>query len=122
MCYQRPVGTEDKIYTTFREFWPFYLSQHQNPRCRLQHFLGTGLATALVGVTFLTRSFGWLFLALIVGYGFAWWGHFASEKNKPATFKYPLFSFLADWKMFWMMLTGNLDKEFQKLRLSNQES
>jgi len=116
------VGTEDKIHTTFQEFWPFYLSQHLNPQCRLHHFLGTGFAVAFVGVTLVTHSLGWLVLAVIVGYSFAWWGHFAFEKNKPATFKYPLFSFFADWKMFWMMLTGNLDKELQRLGLSNQES
>jgi hypothetical protein len=116
------LGTEEKIYASFQEFWPFYLSQHLNPQCRRYHFLGTVLAAAFLGVTIMTRSFGWLFVALSMGYGFAWWGHFAFEKNQPATFKYPLFSFLADGKMFWMMLIGNLDKEFQKPGLSNEES
>ncbi|MFM8269018.1 MAG: Mpo1-like protein [Pseudomonadota bacterium] len=108
MCYQRQVDTNETIFTSFQEFWPFYLSQHQHPQCRLFHFLGTTVAVTLVAVTVLTRSFSWLFLALVLGYGFAWVGHFAFEKNQPATFRYPLYSFVGDWKMFWMMLTGKI--------------
>lgn len=112
------MDAEETIITSFQDFWPFYLSQHRNRRCRLMHFVGTGTALILIGITFLTRSFSWLILALVLGYGFAWWGHFSFEKNKPATFQYPLYSFLGDWKMFWIMLTGHLDKEFQKFNLS----
>jgi hypothetical protein len=65
-------------------------------------------------VAVLTGTLRWLLLALMAGYGFAWWGHFAFEKNKPATFRYPLYSFLGDWKMFWMMLQGTLENELKR--------
>lgn len=101
-------------YDSFTEFWPYYLAEHSKPGTRLLHLLGTLIALATV-VVFILIGKWWLFpLALIPGYGAAWIGHFFIEKNKPATFQYPLWSFMGDYKMIWMMLTGRLDRELTR--------
>ena len=98
-------------YDSFTEFWPYYLAEHSKPGTRLLHLLGTLIALATV-VVFILIGKWWLFpLALIPGYGAAWIGHFFIEKNKPATFQYPLWSFMGDYKMIWMMLTGRISDE-----------
>ena len=79
-------------YNSFNEFWPYYLAEHSKPGTRLLHLMGTSIA-------------------LIPGYGAAWIGHFFIEKNKPATFQYPLWSFMGDYKMIWLMLTGRIGRE-----------
>ncbi|MGH8080141.1 MAG: Mpo1-like protein [Lysobacter sp.] len=95
-------------FASFGEFYPFYLSEHSNRTSRRLHFIGSCgvlalLATALLG------GRPWLFLAaLVCGYGFAWVGHFFFEKNRPATFKHPLYSFVGDWVMFKDILTGKI--------------
>ncbi|MFV0594212.1 Mpo1-like protein [Shewanella sp.] len=98
----------NKPYRTFTEFYPFYLSQHQNLSCRRLHFIGSILVLLLLGAALLTAN-GWLLLLIpLVGYGFAWVGHFVFEHNRPATFKYPLYSLMGDWMMFAQILTGKL--------------
>jgi len=98
-------------YDSFTEFWPYYLAEHSKPGTRLLHLIGTSIALSTVVVLILIGKW-WLFpLALIPGYGAAWIGHFFIEKNKPATFQYPLWSFMGDYKMIWMMLTGRLGDE-----------
>jgi hypothetical protein len=89
-----------KKYQSIKEFYPFYLSQHQNTACRRLHFVGSLSAILLVTVAFLMPLYWLLLLALVNGYLFAWIGHFKFEKNKPATFDYPLYSFICDWLMF----------------------
>lgn len=106
---------ENQSYKSFRDFWPFYLGEHSMPQCRTQHFLGSSIAAAFFFVAMVTGHLTWIFLSLIVGYGCAWWGHFVFEKNTPATFKYPIYSFMGDWKMFWMMMVGTLDDELKRL-------
>ena len=96
----------EKKYETFAEFYPSYLSQHSNRTCRQLHFVGSTLALASVAMLVFTGNFYWLLAALLCGYGFAWVGHFAFEKNRPATFSQPLYSFLGDWVMYWQMLSG----------------
>jgi len=86
-------------YRSFKEFYPFYLSQHQNPACRSLHYVGSLIVLVTLIIAIITGSLGALFLLPIVGYGFAWLGHFLFEKNRPATFDYPLYSFMADWVM-----------------------
>ncbi len=98
---------------TFNEFWPFYLRQHANPTCRALHFLGTGLAIAALALGVLLSAW-WLVGAPLAGYLFAWVGHFVFEKNRPATFRYPLWSLAADFRMFWLMLAGRLSSELQR--------
>jgi hypothetical protein len=95
-------------YTTFREFYPFYLSEHSNRTCRRMHFLGATLALVCLMLLFATGNAWWLVAALLAGYGFAWFGHFAFEKNRPASFKQPLYSFMGDWVMYKDIWTGRI--------------
>jgi hypothetical protein len=95
-------------YQSFREFYPFYLSEHANPTCRRLHFVGTTLVIAFLATAFLTRNAWWLLGALVAGYGFAWIGHLFFEHNRPATFTYPVYSFIGDWVMFKDVLTGKI--------------
>jgi len=97
-----------KRYESFREFYPFYLSEHANPACRRMHFVGTTLVVACLVIALLTRNAWWLAGALAMGYGFAWMGHYFFEHNRPATFSYPLYSFMGDWVMFKDLLTGKM--------------
>ena len=101
-------------YNSFTEFWPYYLAEHSKPGTRLLHLVGTSIALGTVAVFILIGKW-WLFpLALIPGYGAAWIGHFFIEKNKPATFQYPLWSFIGDYKMIGLMLTGKMDAEVDR--------
>jgi hypothetical protein len=109
------LGMAQQRFETFAEFWPFYVREHSEPACRAVHFAGSTLALVLLaGAIFYSP---WLLLLVpICGYGFAWFGHFAIEKNRPASFKYPLWSFAADWKMWALMLTGRMAREVEKAR------
>lgn len=98
-------------YASFREFYPFYLSEHRHPACRKLHFAGSALVLALIVLAVATQRWWLLVLVPIAGYGFAWVGHFAFEKNRPATFKYPAYSLAGDWVMFWELLTGKIPFE-----------
>jgi hypothetical protein len=95
-------------YGTFREFYPFYLSEHRNPVCRRLHFVGSALVLLSIGLAIVTRDPWWLLAAPVAGYGFAWVGHFFFEKNRPATFTYPFYSLIGDWVMFGDILRGKL--------------
>jgi hypothetical protein len=90
---------------TFEEFWPFYLNEHRRPVTRWLHFSGSTLAIAVLAAGLWRRDGRALLLALVVGYACAWVGHFFFEHNRPATFRHPLWSFRADWKLWWRMLT-----------------
>ena len=93
-----------KRYTSFAEFYPFYLSQHQDPVCRRLHYIGSSIIVVIIISTMINQHWWQLLLLPVVGYGFAWLGHFMFEKNRPATFTYPLYSLWADWVMFGQML------------------
>ncbi len=95
-------------YQTFKEFYPFYLQEHANSTCRRLHFIGSSLVLLLLAMVTVTGELKLLWLVPVVGYGFAWIGHFFYEHNRPATFKYPLFSLMGDWVMFRDMLTGRV--------------
>jgi hypothetical protein len=95
-------------YDSFAAFYPFYLSEHVNRTARRLHFVGTSLALICLLELVLTADLSWLILALVFGYGFAWFAHFQFEKNRPATFKHPLYSLMGDGRMFWEMLTGKI--------------
>lgn len=95
-------------YQTFKEFYPFYLQEHANSTCRRLHFVGSSIVLLLVAVVMITGELKLLWLLPVVGYGFAWVGHFFFEHNRPATFKYPFFSLMGDWVMFRDMLTGRI--------------
>jgi hypothetical protein len=97
-----------KRYATFSEFYPFYLSEHSNRTCRRLHFVGTSLGLVFLLHAFSTLDFRWLLAGLVCGYAFAWTGHFFFEHNRPATFTYPLWSFMGDWVMWKDILTGKI--------------
>ena len=95
-------------YSSFAEFYPFYLSEHANRTTRRLHFVGSSLALVCLLALVLTGNPWWLVGAALAGYGFAWFSHMTVEKNRPATFRFPLYSFVGDWVMFWQMLTGEI--------------
>ncbi|MGH8051114.1 MAG: Mpo1-like protein [Arenimonas sp.] len=96
-------------YSSFRDFYPFYLGEHANPTCRRLHFIGSsGILIVIALVLAQVLPLVWLWAIPILGYGFAWVGHFFFEKNRPATFKYPFYSLLGDWVMYKDMLTGKI--------------
>ncbi len=97
-----------QTYSTFREFYPFYLSEHRNRTCRRLHFVGSSLGLACLAAAIALGSFWFVLLGILVGYAFAWIGHFFFERNRPATFRHPLYSFAGDWVMFRDMLTGRI--------------
>ena len=98
-------------YKSFAEFWPFYVTEHSKPGTRILHLIGTSLGITVL-IYFIASGRWWLFpLGFIPGYGFAWLAHFTIEKNRPATFQYPLWSFMGDYKMIAMMLTGRMRNE-----------
>ena len=88
---------------SFKEFYPYYLSEHLHPVCRLLHFIGTGAVIILLAISVSTQKNLWIYTPLC-GYSFAWIGHFVFEKNKPATFKYPVYSLMGDFLMFFHLL------------------
>ena len=92
--------------TSYREFYQYYLTEHQNKTSRILHFVGTFLVFVLLFVAII-QGWGWKWILVpIVGYGFAWVGHAFFERNKPATFKYPFWSLISDFKMFFEILIG----------------
>jgi hypothetical protein len=97
-----------KKYATFRDFYPFYLSEHSNRTCRRLHFVGTTIGLACLLSAGATRNAWWLLVGLVAGYVCAWVGHFFFEKNRPATFTYPLYSFMGDWVMWRDILAGRI--------------
>lgn len=110
--------TNEKVYRSFEEFWPFYLSQHSHPTSRYLHIIGTTTGVAIFANGLLHLRWRPIFPALIVAYGCAWIGHFVFEKNRPATFTYPKWSFMADFRMLKLFYTGKLDAELVRLGLA----
>ncbi|HEY4492876.1 MAG TPA: DUF962 domain-containing protein [Acidobacteriota bacterium] len=104
-----------KRFRTFQEFWPYYLSEHSKRGTRVFHFVGTTLLWIFLVQAFRRSSFVYLAAGVIAGYGFAWAGHFLIEKNRPATFVYPLFSLLGDFKMYALILTRGITRELQRI-------
>jgi hypothetical protein len=95
-------------FASFAEFYPFYLDEHRNRTSRRLHFVGSWGVLLCLALALLTRALGWLPAALLCGYGFAWVGHFFFEKNRPATFRHPLYSLRGDWVMFADILRGKV--------------
>lgn len=103
------VSKPNDRFESFADFYPFYLGEHSDKRSRILHYIGSSLAPIVLLVA-LSSGPLWLFaLAPVCGYAFAWVGHFFLERNKPATFKHPLWSLMGDYKMLWQALTGTLD-------------
>ena len=95
-------------FRSFAEFYPYYLGEHSNPTCRRLHFVGTSLVIALLAYTIGSGKWLLLLAVPVFGYGFAWVGHFFFEKNRPATFTYPLYSLIGDFVMFRDILLGKI--------------
>ena len=95
-------------YANFREFYPFYLREHADRTCRRLHFVGSSLVLLVLIAALATQSWWWLLALPLIGYGFAWIGHFFFEHNRPATFTHPFYSFAGDWVMWAQMLTGRI--------------
>jgi len=107
----------EERFTRFADFYPYYLAEHSHPLCRALHYIGSTGVLALLVVTEVTGQRLWLMAVPVIGYGFAWVGHFFIEKNRPATFTYPFYSLAGDWVMYVEFLTGRL-----KYRLQQQAS
>lgn len=101
-------------YRTFAEFWPFYLREHAKPATRALHYVGTTLVVLIAILAFLTGRWLLLLAMPVAGYFFAWLAHFTVEHNRPATFTYPGWSLIADFKMWALWLSGRLKPELQK--------
>ena len=103
------------MITTYGEFWDFYVREHSRPATRALHFAGTSLGLALLAWLIWRGTWYYFPVCLVVGYAFAWAAHFLVEKNRPATFQYPLWSFVSDYRMMWFMLTGRMQREVERV-------
>ena len=105
-------------YQTFSEFWPFYLREHSKPATRALHYFGTTLVVIIAAYSLVMQSWLLLLTLPLAGYFFAWLAHFSLEKNRPATFTYPLWSLFADFRMWGLWLTGRLGPELERAGVS----
>lgn len=106
---------EVRRFQTYEEFWPFYVREHSNKLNRTLHVVGTSCALGLIGAAAITRRPLLLLAAPVVGYGMAWFGHFVVQKNRPATFDYPLWSLRGDFDMLAKTLAGTMDAEVERV-------
>lgn len=102
-----PTDSSER-FSSFAQFYPYYLQEHSNDICRRLHYVGSLLVLSIFVYALSQQQWRLLWLMPLAGYGFAWVGHFVFEKNKPATFKYPLYSLLGDWVMLKDALTGRI--------------
>ena len=107
-------------FATYKAFWPFYVSQHSHKVNRNLHFAGTTLVLVCFYLGCVASP--WFFAGMpLMGYGFAWVGHFLFERNRPATFTHPLWSLCADFQMFAFMCAGRMDREVRRMGVLNLE-
>ena len=95
-------------FNSFKEFYPFYLSEHSKRSTKILHMIGSILVIYILLYSINNQDWNKLYYLPLIGYGFAWTGHFFFEKNKPATFKYPLYSFIGDWVMLKDIIIGKV--------------
>jgi len=104
--------------TTYAAFWPFYLREHAKAETRRLHYAGTALTFVFLGLALAHGGWWWALMPL-AGYGFAWAAHFGVEKNRPATFTYPLWSLFSDYRMFFLWLSGRLGRHLRDAGVSS---
>jgi len=104
----------ERKFKTFAAFWPHYLAEHSKPATRALHAVGTTMSLILLGALITLGNWWFLPFVLVPGYGAAWIAHFFVEKNRPATFTHPLWSFIGDYKMIGLMITGKIDGEIER--------
>ena len=92
-------------FTSFKEFYPYYLSEHKLKINKILHALGSIYGLIFLIFVIFSEQYKLIPIAFLIGYFFAWIGHFIFEKNKPATFKHPLYSFMGDWVMLKDIIT-----------------
>src|SRR5690606_31327562 len=109
-CEMQTIEQSD--FQSFAEFYPFYLQEHGHPNCRRLHFVGTTLVLAVLAFVLVTQQWVWLWALPVIGYGFAWVGHFFIEHNRPATFQYPSYSLAGDFVMWKGILVRRIDWEW----------
>lgn len=111
---------DPREFSSFEEFWTFYVKEHSKKSTRRVHFAGTSLAIACLAGGLLTKRRWLLAMAPVAGYGAAWVSHFFIEGNKPATFKHPLWSLQGDFVMWWKMIRGEMDAEVERVMAQEQ--
>lgn len=98
----------EQTFNNFREFYPYYLEEHSDVNCRRMHFIGSWLVLVVLAAAIWLGNPWLLLLVPVVGYGFAWLGHYLFEHNHPATFTHPVYSLMGDWVMWWQIMTGKV--------------
>lgn len=114
--HEASADSEER-FETFEDFWPYYLEEHSTAPNRKLHQIGTTAALTALTYGVISRKKRWMAAAPIIGYGFAWVGHFVLEKNRPATFKYPLYSLMGDMRLTALMWRGELDAELERFNI-----
>ena len=121
MSLDQSQSREQHQIRSYQEFWLFYLQEHSHPKNRALHLLGTAIVLVIVSVSFFSRDWAVLWALPVIGYGFAWLGHFLIEKNRPATFKYPFWSLISDFKMFFHFVSGSLASELSRAGVEDKK-
>mmetsp|Transcript_17503 Transcript_17503/g.22820 ORF Transcript_17503/g.22820 Transcript_17503/m.22820 type:complete len:116 (+) Transcript_17503:168-515(+) len=115
------MKSEEHRISSYKEFWPYYLHEHSKPLTRQLHIFGTVSASCVgLPIAIKTRKASAVIGGIIFGYFWAWFSHFFIEKNRPATFKYPLWSFYSDFRMVGFWVLGTLDNELQRAGLKRE--
>jgi hypothetical protein len=122
MAVEHGIAMAQTRFDDFQDFWPFYVLEHSKPATRLSHFVGTTAAAFFVVMGIATGLYWLVPLGLVAGYGSAWVSHFFIEHNKPASFKQPVYSFLADWKMWAYMIAGRMGAEVERARAHQRDA
>ena len=110
----------ERTCSTFAEFWPYYLREHSKARTRAVHYAGTALVILCAAALVATGNWWWLLAIPLAGYGFAWAGHFFVERNRPATFTYPWWSLISDFRMFFLAISGRLGPHLRSAGLGER--
>jgi hypothetical protein len=114
------MSGKERAYRSFEEFFPYYLREHAHPRTRAFHYAGTALVIVIAAYAIVTLNLWLLLLMPVAGYFFAWVSHAFVERNRPATFTYPLWSLISDFKMFFLALSGRLQPHLEAAGVKTQ--